>query len=363
VLYCVAPMMNERTMWIELNMLSSLTPRRLQLVAETLGGPSAILTGSTDQLAAVLGKDAALRLDAERRKADPMKEIKRAELEGVGIVTLADPEYPQALRETPTPPLALYIKGKRHPADSAGVAIVGTRRCTSYGRLVARKLATELAERGVTVISGMAPGVDTAAHQGALAAGRTVAVLGTGLGKPYPAGSESMMERIAARGAVISEYPWDTPGASWTFPRRNRLIAGLARAVVVIEAPSRSGALITVERALEQGKEVCAVPGPITSEASAGSNRLLQEGARLVVSVEDILEELGGVGKQFQQPPLPLLTDGAQAVYDVLGQEMLDTSQLVDHTGLSHAEVAQALVELQLAGLVEEQPGRRYARL
>jgi len=344
-------------------MLPSLTPRRRKLVSVTLGAPGAVLTAPIDRLAAVIGQSAAQRIVQERQRADPEAEVEHARAAGASIVTLADDAYPPALREIPTPPMVLYILGTLHPSDVGGVAIVGTRRCTSYGRLVARKLATELADRGVTVISGMAPGVDTAAHQGALAAGRTVAVLGTGLGKPYPAGTESNMERIASRGAVLSEYPWNTPGAAWTFPRRNRLIAGLSKAVVVVEAPRRSGALITVDRALEQGKEVLAVPGPITSEASAGSNRLLQDGARPVLSVEDILEELGGVGRGHHQPTLPLLTDEAQTVYDALAGEMFDASQLAEHTGLSHAQVAQALVELQLSGVVEEQPGRRYARL
>ncbi|MFO8034219.1 MAG: DNA-processing protein DprA [Candidatus Bipolaricaulota bacterium] len=355
--------MEDRMAWLALNMLPSLTPRRLRALLGVLGGPCEIMAAPVEKLARAIGPEAARRIARERSAAQPQQEVRRARHAGAHIVTLADGDFPEVMRELPTPPLVLYVLGKLEPADVSGVAIVGTRRCTSYGRLVARKMGTQLAERGVTVISGMAPGVDAAAHQGALSGGRTVAILGTGLGKPYPAGVERRLQAIAEKGAVLSEYPWETPGAAWTFPRRNRLIAGLCKAVLVVEAPIRSGALITAERALEQGKDVLAVPGPITSEASAGTNRLLQDGASPVTCVEDVVEELGGVGKHHFQPSLPLPTGDALTVYEALSSEMLDTSELMAHTGLSHALVSQALLELQMAGLVEEQPGRRYARI
>jgi DNA processing protein len=242
--------------------------------------------------------------------------------------------------------------------------MVGTRRATSYGRLVAKKLAQELAERGITVVSGMAPGIDTAAHEGALLSGRTLAVLGTGLGKPYPAGSEKLMQRIAERGAVLSEFPWDMEGAQWTFPRRNRLIAGLSLLVVVVEAPERSGALITADYALEQGKEVLAVPGPITSEASLGTNRLIREGAKPVLSVDDILEELGMLPLPglSPKPRTPELSEDAARVYELIALEPLSIEEIVAKTGLPHPRVSQILLELELSGLVEEVGGRRFLR-
>ncbi len=354
--------MEERTAWVALNLLPSLTPRRRRALLGTLGGPKEVLGATVTQLARAVGWDAAQRLARERRDSDVQAELRRARDASASIVTLADAEFPQTLRELPSPPFVLYVLGKLESSDTARIAIVGTRRCTSYGRLVARKLGRQLAEHGVTVISGMAPGVDSAAHQGALSAGRTVAVLGTGLGKIYPAGSERLLQAIAERGAVLSEYPWETPGASWTFPRRNRLIAGLSSLVVVVEAPARSGALITVERALEQGKDVLAVPGPITSDMSAGSNRLLQDGAKPVTCVEDVLEELGGVGVECLKPALALPVGDALSVYEALGEGFLDSSQLVRRTGLPHPRVAEALLDLQLKGLVEEHHGRRYAR-
>jgi DNA processing protein len=215
----------------------------------------------------------------------------------------------------------------------------------------------------VTVVSGLAPGIDTAAHQGALSAGRTIAVLGSGLGKPYPAGSERLMEDIAQHGAVFSEFPWEMPGTQWTFPRRNRIIAGLALAIVVVEAPERSGALITADYALAQGKEVLAVPGPITSEASRGTNRLIQDGAKLVASVEDVLSEIGISPLGPARPSARSLSPDAQALYDLLSLEPLDPSQLVARTGLPHSQVSRILVELVLTGLVRELPGRAYVRL
>ena len=213
-------------------------------------------------------------------------------------------------------------------------------------------------------MSGMAPGIDTAAHRGALAAGRTVAVLGTGLGRPYPAGSAALIEEIAAGGAVISEFPWEREGSKWTFPRRNRIIAGLSRGVIVVEAPERSGALITAEHALEQGKEVFAVPGPITSDVSRGTNRLIREGAKLVACVEDVLEEfldLKGVQGDRRAPGAGL-DEGARAVYGALAGEPLSAEEIAERTGLPYALVAKVLLELSLAGLVQETPGGRYFR-
>ncbi len=355
--------MDDTRAWIALNMVGVLTPARLRTLLRVLGGPKQVWDASEASLARAVGPEVGQRIARARRSVDPDKEQGKATRAGATILTLDDEAYPTALRELPAPPLVLYVRGSLPPADARAVAIVGTRRCTSYGRLVANRLATQLAQRAITVVSGMAPGVDTAAHQGALVSGRTVAVLGTGLGKPYPAGAEAQVEAIAASGAVISEYPWDMAGSRWSFPRRNRLIAALAEVVVVVEAPARSGALITADRALELGKDVMAVPGPITSEVSLGSNRLLQDGARPVTCVEDICELLGGVGSSISAPGLPLPTGDARVVHEALAAEPLDSGELAAATGLPHARVARALLELQLGGLVEEQTGRRYMRI
>jgi len=352
--------MDRKLAWVGLNLLPSLTPRRRDLLFRHFGGPVGAWEGLGRGLPEELLPEIGERVLAERAAADPERELRLAERAGAQVLTLEDPDYPAPLREIPAPPPVLYALGRWERADACAVAIVGTRRCTSYGRLVAKKLAAELASHGVTVVSGLAPGIDTAAHEGALSAGRTIAVLGTGLGNPYPAGSEGRIAAIARRGAVLSEFPWETPGSKWTFPRRNRIVAGLSRAVVVVEAPERSGALITADYALAQGKEVLAVPGPITSEASRGSNRLLQEGAKLVLSSDDVLSELGM--PSLPLAPAPALPPETQRVYDLLCHEPLDPSEIVDRTGLPHGRVAQILLDLVLAGRVQELPGRKYVR-
>lgn len=356
--------MERKLAWVGLNLLTSLTPRRRALLLERMGGPGeaweALARGPLPELFG----EAAPDIWEKRRRADPQEEIRRAEKAGARVITLDDRDYPEPLREIADPPPVLYVLGAWKEEDKRAVGLVGTRRATSYGRLVAKKLAQELAERGVTVVSGMAPGIDTAAHEGALLAGRTIAVLGTGLGRPYPAGSEKLMGRIAERGAVLSEFPWDQEGTQWTFPRRNRLIAGLSQVVVVVEAPERSGALLTADHALEQGKEVLAVPGPITSEASAGTNRLLREGAKPVTRVEDILEELGMPPLLEARPraPGPALAPEAARILELLSYEPLSIEAVVARSGLPHQKVAQILVELVLAGAVEELPGRQFLR-
>lgn len=355
--------MERKLAWVGLNLLPSLTPRRRELLLARFGGPLEAWEALAREPLPDLFGDAASQIFAERRRANPEGELKKAENAGARIVTFEESGYPEPLREIPDPPPVIYILGEWREEDRLAVALVGTRRCTSYGRLVAKKLAQELAERGVTVVSGMAPGIDTAAHEGALLSGRTIAVLGTGLGKPYPAGSEKLMRRIAARGAVISEFPWDMEGTQWTFPRRNRLIAGLSLLVVVVEAPERSGALITADCALEQGKEVLAVPGPITSEASLGTNRLIRDGARPVLSVDDIIEELGMLPLVRERPKHePEVPPEAAKVYGLLSLEPLSLEEIVAQTGLTHAQASQILLELVLSGLVEEVPGRRFMR-
>jgi DNA processing protein len=355
--------MDRSLAWIGLNLLPSLTPRRREILLRRCGGPVEAWQALAEGLPADLRAEIGDKAISERKDAEPDHELALAEQAGARILTVDDADYPPPLREIPTPPPVLYMLGRWDAPDACAVAIVGTRRCTSYGRLVTGKLSAELAGRGVTVVSGLAPGIDTAAHQGALSAGRTIAVLGTGLGKPYPAGSDRLLGDIAQRGAVFSEFPWEMPGTQWTFPRRNRIVAGLALAIVVVEASERSGALITADYALAQGKDVLAVPGPITSEASRGTNRLIQDGAKLVASVEDVLSEIGISPLASAQPSARSLYPDAQALYDLLSLEPLDPSQLVARSGLPHSQVSRILVELVLSGLVRELPGRTYVRL
>ncbi len=269
-----------------------------------------------------------------------------------------DPAYPELLRRIPDPPLSLWLRGEADAGLLArpAVAIVGARACSGYGRSVARMLASEAAAAGVVVVSGLARGIDGEAHRGTLAAGgSTVAVLGCGIDRDYPAAHAELARSIvAAGGLVVSEYEPGVEPAPWRFPARNRIIAGLARATVVVEARERSGALITADFALEDGREVLAVPGEITSALSAGANALLRQGATPVTCAADVLEAVGVEAK----PSTPTIPDvpGAAAVVEALARAASTPDELVRATSLPAGEVAAALVELELAGviLVEE---------
>ena len=273
------------------------------------------------------------------------------------VVSRGRPGYPALLRELHDPPPRLYLRGA--PADLLdlpAVAIVGARSCSPYGAQVARELARELGAVGVVVVSGLARGVDGEAHRGALAAGGlTVAVLGCGIDRDYPRAHAQLAGRIAERGAVVSEYPPGVEPSPWRFPARNRIVAGLARATVVVEARERSGALITADFALELGREVFAVPGEITSALSAGTNDLIRQGATPLLAADDVLEALG-----LERPP-PRVPDTLSAGARMLLEPLSETARTLDElgrlTGLESGALAAALTELELAGLVASADG------
>ena len=296
---------------------------------------------------------------------------------GCAVLTPADAGYPAPLREIYDPPAVIYMKGRWSEADDRiAVAIVGSRHCSHYGERTAGHLAYELALRGVTVVSGMARGIDAAAHWGALkAAGRTLAVLGNGLSSIYPPEHRELAEAIAQHGAVISEYPMRMKPLGHNFPRRNRLISGLSLGVVVVEAAAKSGALITADQALEQGREVFAVPGNIGSLTSEGTHHLLKQGAKLVTSVEDILEELrlkpmervtGPSGKVSDTSPARKVSDTFVSDEERLVLEHLnadephDIDELVAATGLSASACAATLLGLEVKRFVKQLPGKRF---
>ncbi|HJU48152.1 MAG TPA: DNA-processing protein DprA [Gaiellaceae bacterium] len=266
--------------------------------------------------------------------------------------------YPRLLRAIPDPPAQLWLRGEAplHLLDAPAVAVVGARACSAYGRTVARSLARQLAATGVVVISGLARGIDGEAHRGALdAGGLTVAVLGCGIDRDYPAVHAELASRIAARGGlVVSEYEQGVEPAPWRFPARNRIIAGLCRATVVVEARERSGALLTADFALEDGREVMAVPGEITSSLSAGANALLRLGATPVTHADDVLEAIG----LERAPPSPAELEGAAAVvFEALQPGAATADELVRRTGLDTGTLAAALVQLELAGRVSVEDG------
>ena len=308
-----------------------------------------------------------------RKRAE--REVRRCERRGIRLITIDDDDYPAALGELPDAPVLLYLRGTL-PERIVRVAVVGSRRATAYGRRIAMGLGSSLAARGIEVVSGGARGIDTLSHRGALeTGGRTTAVLGSGLLNPYPAENEALFEQIAERGAVLSEFELETRPRAENFPRRNRLISGLATAVVVVEATPRSGSLITVTHALEQGREVLAVPGPVSSEQSQGCHRLIQQGAKLVQEVEDILEELSpmytaalpipgsGLGSDGEKGRDSKGLDEDEAkILELLSDdpEPVHIDALADRAPFGVARLQTALFGLELRSLVEQIPGRYY---
>ncbi len=282
----------------------------------------------------------------------------------VRSVYLHEAGYPALLREIPDPPDELWVSGDLAALEGPCIAVVGSRAASQYAMEISAALAFDLAGRGMVVVSGMARGVDGAAHRGALeAGGRTVAVLGSGLNVPYPSEHAGLMEQIAGTGAVVSELPPDAPPLPHHFPLRNRIISGLSRAVVVIEAGEKSGSLITARCALEQGREVMAVPGNALSGRNRGSHALLKDGAKLVEGVDDILEELGfsRPGPASVADPNPLLHNGL--ISTLQPGETYGLDELAESSGLPAADLLPRLLELELRGLVVRIPGGRFARV
>ncbi|MDP9365265.1 MAG: DNA-processing protein DprA, partial [Chloroflexota bacterium] len=284
----------------------------------------------------------------------------------VSVLTRADANYPRLLAQIPAPPPVLYLRGELLPEDEVAVAVVGTRRMTSYGREVTARLSSDLAAAGVTVVSGLARGVNAAAHRAALAAGgRTLAVLGSGPDVVYPPEHTDLAARIAEQGAVLADYPPGRKPDAPNFPARNRIVSGLSLGVVVVEAPARSGALITVDFAADQGRDVFAVPGGVLSAASAGCLRLLRDGARLVTSADDVLEDLN-LGRRKEQvavqQALPM-DEGERRLHALLGAEPQHIDELAAAANRPVAEVGALLVTMELKGLVRNAGAQHYARM
>jgi len=324
----------------------------------------AVWNASTDMVAQICGLDNAVvgRFMQYRESIDIDKEYARFLQSEVNMVTIDDKLYPASLRHIAKPPPILFFRGILEQSEPQAIAIVGSRRCTAYGRHVAEQLAAELAESGFTIVSGLARGIDTAAHKGALKWGRTIAVLGSGVDIVYPPENKALFREITNAGLLISEYPPGTPPIAAHFPARNRLISGLACGVVVVEAAEKSGALLTVDFALEQGRDVFAVPGCITNSSSAGTNRLIQQGAKLVVSVEDILEEYGGSSnKRCKNEHTVIEMSLEQQV--IMGHiEIIPTGidQLIQKSGWEAGQIHSILLDLEIKGLIECLPGKRF---
>ncbi|MBX2999780.1 MAG: DNA-processing protein DprA [Caldilineaceae bacterium] len=357
---------NEKAYWIAFNRVPGIGPARLTALLESCGTVEQAWRAPIQQLkASGLDRRTLENLLTVRRTLDLEAEWQRLIESGVAILTWDDADYPHNLRQTPHPPPVLYVRGELQPVDSCAVAVVGTRRASAYGREVAHTLACELARNGVTVVSGLALGVDAIAHQSAAdAGGRTLAVLGSGVDQVYPASNRSLAEAILRHGAIISEYPLGTKPEANNFPPRNRIISGLSLCVVVVEAGERSGALITAKFAAEQGREVFAVPGSILHPGSLGCNQLIQNGAMPLLSVTDVLDllDLERVSAQSEMRTTVAADPGEAKVLSYLSAEPKHVDEIVQELTLVASQVTGLLTMMELKGLVRQVGPMRYVR-
>ena len=370
--------------WLAVIRADGVGPKAFARLLKHFGSLDRVLTASVSELAKVkrIGYKTAERIAASIGKFDVAKELALADKSGVWIVHAADKRYPPALKAIYDPPPVLYVKGTLERSDSLAVAIVGSRRCSTYGAEQASRFAHMLASAGFTIVSGMARGIDTAAHRGALTAGgRTIAVQGCGLSNVFPPENDKLFAHIAQSGACISELPLQYEPLSENFPGRNRIIAGLCMAVLVVEASGRSGALITARAAMDNNREVMAIPGKVDSPISIGTHRLIKDGARLVDCVEDVMETLGRVGEGLKdhvsqaakeaqaKVDLPLfdmsrlnLSDDERAVVEALDGEPKHIEEIIARTNLAAGAVNATVISLRLKGLIRQLPGNLFIR-
>lgn len=358
---------------IALNMIDHVGPVRVKQMLEHFPDPPAILSAKQSQLVRVpgIGEETAEAIAQWESTVDLSAELKRISDFGCYVLIQSDEAYPEWLRQIYDPPLVLYVKGRLEPKDKNSVAIVGSRMTTHYGLEVARKLGYQLAYLGVTVVSGGARGIDTAAHQGAISAkGRTIAVLGTGINLVVPPENAALFERVAQCGAVITQFPFNRNGDKQSFPIRNRIVAGMSLGTVVVEANLTSGALITANMAVEYGRQLFAVPGRIDSPRSKGCHDLIKKGAKLCEGAEDILTEFEYLFPRSNRPPatdqlaLPALefSESEKVVYDGLGQEETHIDELIRRSGLPSSAVSVALLSLEMKRAVRQLPGKMFVR-
>jgi DNA processing protein len=361
--------MTDTEAFVALNMLPRIGPVRVRHLLRSFGSPQAALSAKASDLRQVQGlsADAIDSLLNWRKHADPAAEMDRAAALGAGIITPADPEYPPLLAEIHDPPIVLYVRGELPRTTAIGV--VGTRKPSHYALECAKKLSYQLAYAGLTVVSGLARGIDTAAHQAALAArGKTIAVLGSGLARLYPPENAELADRIAADGgAVVSEFPIETQADRQTFPMRNRIITGLSSGLLVVEAGVTSGSLISATQAGEQGRSLYAVPGRIDHPQALGSNRLIQQGAKLVLSAQDILDDLGllfpNPPSLAPRPPVPGLSPIEEAVRNAIGEDETPMDDIIAKCGLPTPQVSSTLLALEMRKLVKQLPGGRFLKI
>jgi DNA processing protein len=364
--------MNSTEASIALNMLRLMGPVRLRKLLEVFGSPENVLAAKRDQLRAIdgIGRDVADEIVNWESKVDLTAELERIREFGARVITAESPGYPRPLREIHAPPIVLYVWGEITERDQHAIGIIGARRTTHYGTESAKKLAYQLAYAGLTIVSGLARGIDTAAHQGALAAkGRTIAVIGSGLAKLYPPENAALADKIrSGNGAIVSEFSMEIEPDRQTFPMRNRIISGWSQGILVVEAGLNSGALITASQAIEQGRSVYAVPGHINAPSAMGSNRLIQQGAKLVMDASDILNDLQILLPEAKPVvaaarPLPELSDSERSVYDAIDSSETPIDSIAAKCNLPSGAVSSTLLSLELKRLVKQLPGKYFVKL
>lgn len=359
--------------YLALNLLPQVGPVRVRKLLRHFGSPERILAAKSSEIVQVegFGITQAEAIAGWQDQIDLGGELQKIHDYDLSLLTQEDDLYPPLLREIHDPPVILYVWGQLTKRDHNAIGIVGSRHATHYGLNATKKLGFQVAYAGYTVVSGLARGIDTTAHEAALAAkGRTVAVIGSGIGKLYPPENMALAERIAQNGAVISEYPVHRIADKQTFPYRNRVVSGWSCGLIVVEAPLRSGSLITAQQAADQGRTVYAVPGPIDKPTSAGCNRLIQQGAKLIMDGADVLDDLMTLfptapkaPKVEESRPASPLTLDEEILYNAIGTDEAHINDIVNASGLTAAMANATLMRLEMKRLIRALPGRRYVRL
>ncbi|PIV24819.1 MAG: DNA-protecting protein DprA [Deltaproteobacteria bacterium CG03_land_8_20_14_0_80_45_14] len=357
--------------WLALSLTPGVGSILIKRLLDQFKTPEAIFRAPMKELLKIegLGENGAREIQKGPLEKAVGRELSLLEEAGGKIVTLMDDDYPKRLKDIYDPPALLYLRGELRREDELAVAIVGSRKTSPYGRWITEKIGQDLARYGVTVVSGMARGIDSVAHKGALqGGGRTIAVLGCGVDVIYPSENRNLFYQIIEHGSILSEFPMGSPPEGGHFPRRNRIISGLSIGVVIVQASSKSGSLITASYALEQGREVFAVPGNVGVEGSRGTNQLIKEGAKLVESSEDILEEIipqwrrEKEAPQKAEMPVPDLTEEEKVLFRLLGETPLHIDAIIRESQLDPGKVSSLLLDLELKGLISQWPGKCFSK-
>lgn len=361
--------MNDVERLIALNMVDDVGSIRTQVLLRDFGSLEKVFKAKEGEVARIkeIGSKLAPKIVQSIKDIDIKEELGLIKKHGVKVITFLDEDYPKNLKNIYAPPVVLYVKGEILPQDDIAIAIVGSRLASFYGIQTAERLGFELASRGITIVSGLARGIDSSAHKGALKAkGRTLAILGSGIANIYPEEHKTLAQKISESGALISEFPMMTIPDKGNFPKRNRIISGLSVGVVIVEAAEKSGALITSDIALEQGREVFAVPGKIDSITSRGTNKLIKQGAKLAETADDILEELNlevSTGlKEKSNIISPILDKDESLIYNLLSSEPQHIDELAEESGVGVAEISRILLNLEMKKFARQMPGKNFVK-